>query len=120
MADACGRSYLFIISDVFSGSSFDPFVVASPMEAVRTFTQYLHNQESMLYKFPSHYTLNLIGFFDREEGEIESYELGGACDDFYIVKHDDGLVQACTKSLASDYLRANGVNPVDRGEHEQT
>ncbi|AXH77746.1 MAG: hypothetical protein [Microviridae sp.] len=119
MTDSCGRSYLFIISDVFSGSSFDPFVVANPMEAVRTYTQYLHNQDSMLYKFPSHYTLNLIGYFDREEGEIEAYKLGGDLDDFYIVKHDNGLVQACTRSLAADYLRSNNVNPVDRGENEQ-
>lgn len=65
----------YSVQDIKSGRFNAPFFVQSHAEALRMFDQNCKNPETLWNKYPSDFSIFLVGQFDDTTGHLETKEL---------------------------------------------
>lgn len=66
---------IFSIYDKKSENYSNPFTAVNKVVAIRDLTSTMEDKEILLYKYASDYSLNEIGVFNTETGEITGTKL---------------------------------------------
>lgn len=62
------RLEVFCVYDSATGAYMQPFFARSTGEALRSFTELANDPKTSVHKYPSDYTLFLLGFWDDNSG----------------------------------------------------
>lgn len=71
--------YFYSIYDKAAETYSDPMMIVNDTVAKRGFQVECENKDSMIYQFPTDFTLMLVGSFDTKTGEVITIEPKPVC-----------------------------------------
>lgn len=89
----------YAVLDIKLGAYNNPFFMENDSMAIRSFGDITNDERSVIYKHPEDYTLNKIGEYDTDSGELKAQKIEAMMNASNCVKPKNLMDEAHWKNV---------------------